>query len=172
MDARSDELHRLGRGREQPPPRRAATQSDPQPDKLTPRTPLIDTAQDGTPPTLVLRGKGWYFAKERRVPSNSLDDWETVAFTRVKRVDDPVWPESHAAIDHDWRRRLTHAGITPEGLYSMRRGFGRISHDVGVPFESSQAIHGRESPATTAFYIGDEESQMATGLKRIGEVFD
>ena len=44
MDVYSDELHRLGRGQEQPPTRDPSPQSDPLRDKLTTRTPLVDTA--------------------------------------------------------------------------------------------------------------------------------
>ncbi|MCI4331460.1 MAG: tyrosine-type recombinase/integrase, partial [Thermoplasmata archaeon] len=130
-----------------------------------------DLDLEGAPPTMVLKGKGRYSAKERRVPINPLAYGEMLPFVRGKRTEDAVWPGSYHAIDHDWRRLLRRAGVAPRGLYSMRRGFGRISHDAGVPIESIQAMYGHESPATTAFYIGVEENRMAAGLKRMAEVF-
>lgn len=130
-----------------------------------------DVDLDGSPPTTVLKGKGRYSAKERRVPLNPLAYGEVQPFVLGKRPEDPVWPGTYYAIDHDWRRLLKRASVPVRGLYSMRRGFGRISHDAGVPIESIQAMYGHQSPATTAFYIGVEENRMAAGLKRMAEVF-
>jgi len=130
-----------------------------------------DVDLNGTPPAMILKGKGKYSAKERRVPMNPLAYGEIEPFVLGRRPEDPVWPGTYSTIDHDWRRLQKRAGLPPTGLYSMRRGFGRISHDAGVPIESIQAMYGHESPATTAFYIGVEENRMAAGLKRMAEVF-
>jgi site-specific recombinase XerD len=102
---------------------------------------------------------------------NPLIFGEIELFVLGKRPEAPVWPGTYSAIDHDWRRLLRQAGVAPRGPFSMRRGFGRISHDAGVAIESIQAMYGHESPATAAFYIGVEENRMVTGLRRIAEVF-
>lgn len=130
-----------------------------------------DLDLEGSPPMMTLRGKGRYSGKERRIPINPLAYGEILPFVRGKRPEDPVWPGTYSAIDHAWRVLLQRSGVPPRGLYSLRRGFGRISHDAGVPVEEIQAIYGHASPATTAHYIGVEETRMASGLRRMAEVF-
>jgi integrase len=130
-----------------------------------------DWEMDETPPMVTLRGKGRYSGKERRIPVNPLAYGEVLPFVRGRRPEDPVWPGTYAAIDKTWRRLLKRAGLPARGLYALRRGFGRVSHDAGVPIEEIQAIYGHASPATTAHYIGVEETRMARGLARMAEAF-
>src|ERR1700686_2129723 len=95
---------------------------------------------------MILKGRGKYSARERRVPLNPKVCGEILPFVRGKRSDDPMWPGTYSAIDHDCRRLLRRAEVTRRGRYSMRRGFGRISHDAGVRIESIQAMYRHESP--------------------------
>lgn len=133
----------------------------------TSRLRVRDLEMDPRCPMMRVIGKGRHGGKERRIPINPLAYVELVPFVEGRRGEDPVYPGTYTAIDHDWRRILDRAGLPQMGLYALRRSFGRISHDAGVPIEEIQAIYGHSSPATTAYYIGVEETRMAAALERL-----
>ena len=116
----------------------------------TSRLRVRDLEMDPRCPMMRAIGKGRHGGKERRIPINPLAHVELAPIVEGKRGEDPVYPGTYHSIDHDWRRILARARVASIGLYALRRSFGRISHDAGVPIEEIQAIYGHSSPATTA----------------------
>jgi len=55
-------------------------------------------------------------------------------------------------------------GFHPVETQALRRSFGRISHDDGVPVEEIQAVMGHSSSGITAEYAGVEESGNIMGM--------
>ena len=50
--------------------------------------------------------------------------------------------------------------------HTLRRTFGRIAYNAGVPLVSIQNIYGHASPVMSAHYIGIDQAEMVAGLAR------
>ena len=133
------------------------------------RLKVRDLELDGSRPMMWVLGKGRQGGKPRCITFNPLACGEISPFAEGKRPVEPVYPGSYSSIDHAWRSLQRRSIGRVVGMHALRRTFGLNSLHAGVPLEELQAIYGHSSPATTADYIGVEETRMAAGVARLAE---
>lgn len=119
---------------------------------------------EGSMPTLALIGKGRFGGTPRTIPMTPttravLGEWDSGS--------DRVYPLGHAQAHRELAALGKKAGIgVPVSGHVLRRSFGRIAYQAGVPLVDIQHVYGHESIEMTAYYIGVDEDSMAAGLAR------
>lgn len=112
--------------------------------------------------TIALLGKGRNGGKPRTIPLTPtleavLCDWKTDS--------DRVYPVKRSQAHFELAQLGREAGIPfPVSGHVLRRSFGRIAYQAGVPLVDIRNIYGHESVEMTAYYIGVDEEAMAAGL--------
>jgi len=119
-------------------------------------------------PELRVWGKGRNGGKFRTIPAEPRCYAALVEAADRKRPEDRVFPFEKSAFDARLSRLGQAAGL-PFNLsgHALRRTFGRLAFDAGVPIATIQAIYGHASPAMTVHYVGIEGTRMAEGLAQL-----
>ena len=116
-------------------------------------------------PEIRVWGKGRNGGKFRTIPVEPRFYAALVEAATGRRPEERVYPFAQTSFD-DRLSRIGKAAGLPFRLsgHTLRRTFGRIAYDAGVPLPAIQAIYGHASPAVTTNYIGVEGTRMAAGL--------
>lgn len=125
-----------------------------------------DVQLTGEVPTLAVLGKGRDGGKPRTIPCTPttrvvLEDW------RPRSTSSLVYGVGHSAAHVELAslgRRLELP--VPLSGHVLRRSFGRIAYQAGVPLVDIRNVYGHESIEMTTYYIGVDQDAMAAGLAR------
>ena len=121
-------------------------------------------------PRLVFRGKG---DKIRDIAMNRDFVWpELLPLVTGKNAKDPVYPYGRTTLDRDVKSACRRAGIPPRSAHDLRRSFGRIAYQAGVPLNVIQGIYGHADLAETSYYIGTDQAEQRAGIDRFSQAFE
>lgn len=131
----------------------------------------VDSCRMDLPdPRLVFRGKG---DKLRDIAMNREFVWpELLQGLAQKSGRDRVYPYGRTTIDHDVKAACKRAGLPPRSPHDLRRSFGRIAYQAGVPLTAIQGIYGHADLAETSYYIGVDQTEQRAGIDRFSAVFE
>ncbi len=127
------------------------------------------TDVDFTSGTMAIVGKGRNGGKPRTIPMTPttravLEEWRARSMGRL------VYGVAHAAAHAELAGLGKRVGVgVPLSGHVLRRSFGRIAYQAGVPLVDIRNIYGHESVEMTAYYIGVDEEAMAAGLARFDQ---
>jgi integrase len=116
-------------------------------------------------PTLTIRGKGRFGGKYRTIPMDPmtravLEDW-----VKVKPMDEGLYPVGHTVADEELADLGKAAAVSVRVTgHVLRRSFGRLAYQAGVPVPTIQSIFGHVSIDQTLHYIGVGEEEMTEGF--------
>lgn len=129
------------------------------------RLKVGECRMDLADPTLTVLGKGRRGGKWRTVGMSPLA-WEVLLPTvQGRRSSDRVYPFAYRTGDMDIRNVGRRVGIPSVSAHDLRRTFGRLYWEDTKDLVGLQHIYGHESIEMTAYYIGHDLTQMATGLR-------
>lgn len=118
-------------------------------------------------PMMRIWGQGRNGGKYRTIPVTTRLYGVLVEATHGKRGEERVFPWSRWVWDKRLARLGKLAGIPFHvSGHDLRRTFGRLAFDAGIPHASIQGIYGHASPAMTVHYAGVDKTRMAEGLAR------
>jgi integrase len=113
-------------------------------------------------PSVTIHGKGRFGGKYRTIPMTHavLDKW-----VAGKGPDEGLYPVGHTVADGELADLGKRAGVSARVTgHVLRRSFGRIAYQAGVPPPTIQRIYGHASIDQTLHYIGVGEEEMVAGL--------
>ena len=120
-------------------------------------------------PRLVFRGKG---DKLRDIAMDREFVWpELLPHSTGKLAKDRIYPFGRTTINRDIKAACRRAGLPPRSPHDLRRSFGRIAYQAGVPLNEIQGIYGHADLAETSYYIGTDEAEQRAGIDRFSLVF-
>ena len=116
-------------------------------------------------PTLTVLGKGRRGGKWRTIGMSPLV-WDILLpAVQGRRSSDRVYSFAYRTADMDIRNVGRRVGIPNVSAHDLRRTFGRLYFEDTKDLVGLQHIYGHESVEMTAYYIGLDLTQMATGLR-------
>lgn len=116
-------------------------------------------------PTLTVRGKGRFGGKFRTIPMDPMTRAVLVEWVSGKGPDDGLYPVGHTVADGELARLGADAGASVRVTgHVLRRSFGRLAYQAGVPVPTIQRIFGHVSIDQTLHYIGVGEEEMTEGF--------
>ena len=113
-------------------------------------------------PTLTIRGKGRFGGKYRTIPMARavLETWAP-----GKGPDEPLYPVGHTIADAEPAELGKACGISVRVTgHVLRRSFGPLAYQAGVPASTIQRIYGRVSIDQTLHYVGVDQEEMIEGF--------
>lgn len=120
---------------------------------------------------LMVRGKGRYGGKWRRIPLHPTARAAVAAAIPGILPGDPLLPISSSGADGLLRRAASRAGLDRGGNrishHDLRRTFGRLAHDAGMDLVQLKNLFGHSSIDMTVHYIGLDTERMREGLARL-----
>ena len=115
-------------------------------------------------------GKG---GRYRTIPVTRHLYGPLVALAAGKGPTDRLFPFERATFDARLTRMGRAAGVPVHvSGHDLRRTFGRLAYNAGVPLVAIQNVYGHKSPTMTAHYIGIDRDQMAAGLAQFERSLD
>lgn len=106
-------------------------------------------------PTLTIRGKGRFGGKNRTIPMDPMTRAALEKWVVDKGPDDGLYPVGHTVEEGELaelgKRAGASLGVTG---YVLRRSFGRLPYEAGVPLPTIQRIYGHVSIDQTLNYVG------------------
>jgi integrase len=116
-------------------------------------------------PTLTIRGKGRFGGKYRTIPMDPMTRAVLVEWVIDKGPDEELYPVGHTVADGELADlgRRANASVRVTG-HVLRRSFGRLAHQAGVPVPTLQRIFGHVSIDQTQHYIGVGQEEMTEGF--------
>jgi len=116
-------------------------------------------------PTLTIRGKGRFGGKYRTIPKDPMTRAVLVEWVRGKSPDDGLYPVGHTVADGELAALGCEANVSVRVTgHVLRRSFGRLAYQAGVPVPTIQRIFGHVSIDQTLHYIGVGEEEMTEGF--------
>jgi integrase len=116
-------------------------------------------------PTLTIRGKGRFGGKYRTIPMDPmtravLDKWVTGT-----GPDEGIFRVGHTVADGELAALGVRAGVSVRVTgHVLRRSFGRLAYQAGVPVPTIQRIYGHVSLDQTLHYVGVGQEEMTEGF--------
>ena len=115
--------------------------------------------------TLTIRGKGRFGGKYRTIPMDPMTRAVLVEWVRQMGPDDPLFPLGHTVADGELAALGTVAGLSVRVTgHVLRRSFGRLAYQAGVPSPTIQRIYGHVSLDQTLHYVGVGQEEMTEGF--------
>ncbi|HXW66647.1 MAG TPA: tyrosine-type recombinase/integrase [Thermoplasmata archaeon] len=120
-------------------------------------------------PRLVFRGKG---DKIRDIAMNRTFVWpELLPPVTGKSAKDRVYPFGRTTLDRDVKAACRRVGLPARSPHDLRRSFGRIAYQAGVPLNVIQGIYGHADLAETSYYIGTDQAEQRAGIDQFSRAF-
>jgi integrase len=116
-------------------------------------------------PTLTVRGKGRYGGKFRTIPMDPMTRAVLEKWVSGKAADELLYPVGHTVADGELATLGQKAGVSVRVTgHVLRRSFGRLAYQAGVPVPTIQRIFGHASIDQTLHYIGVGQEEMTEGF--------
>jgi integrase len=116
-------------------------------------------------PTLTVRGKGRFGGKYRTIPMDPMTRAVLVDWVTGKGPDEGLYPVGHTVADGELAGLGRSVGISVRVTgHVLRRSFGRLAYQAGVPVPTIQRIFGHVSLDQTLHYIGVGQEEMTEGF--------
>jgi integrase len=116
-------------------------------------------------PTLTVRGKGRFGGKYRTIPMDPMTRAVLEKWVAGKAATDDLYPVSHTTADWELAALGKKAGVSVRVTgHVLRRSFGRIAYQAGVPLPTIQRIFGHVSIDQTLHYVGVGQEEMTEGF--------
>jgi integrase len=116
-------------------------------------------------PTLTVRGKGRFGGKYRTIPMDPMTRAVLERWVAGKAGTEDLYPVSHTTADWELaalgKRARVQVRVTG---HVLRRSFGRIAYQAGVPLPTIQRIFGHVSIDQTLHYVGVGQEEMTEGF--------
>lgn len=115
--------------------------------------------------TLTIHGKGRFGGKYRTIPMDPMTRAVLEQWLREKTADERVYPVGHSVADGELAAlgRACDVSARVTG-HVLRRSFGRLAYQAGVPVPTIQRIYGHASLDQTLHYVGVGEEEMTEGF--------
>ncbi|MFZ0700059.1 MAG: site-specific integrase [Thermoplasmata archaeon] len=120
-------------------------------------------------PSMRVHGKGRNGGKWRTIPVSPVAHAELLPFVTGRRVTDCVYPWHYGTAYKDVRSAGLAAGIPIVSMHDLRRSFGRHAYYAGMDLVQLRNLYGHTSVDMTAHYIGLDDLEMRSGLRRFTE---
>ena len=116
-------------------------------------------------PTLTLLGKGRFGGKYRTIPMDPMTRAVLERSTAGRAPDERLYPVGHTVADAELAAlgRDCSVGVRVTG-HVLRRSFGRLAYQAGVPVPTIQRIFGHASLDQTLHYVGVGQEEMTEGF--------
>ncbi len=116
-------------------------------------------------PTLTIRGKGRFGGKFRTIPLDPMTQTVLERWVRGRGADERLYPVGHSVADGELAAlgRACEVRVRVTG-HVLRRSFGRLAYQAGVPVPTIQRIYGHASLDQTLHYVGIGEEEMTEGF--------
>jgi integrase/recombinase XerC len=116
-------------------------------------------------PTLTVRGKGRFGGKYRTIPMDPMSRAVLEKWVAGKGPDESLYPVGHTVADGELAElgKVAGASVRVTG-HVLRRSFGRLAYQAGVPVPTIQRIFGHVSIDQTLHYIGVGQEEMTEGF--------
>ena len=116
-------------------------------------------------PTLTIRGKGRFGGKYRTIPMDPMTRAVLERWVSGKGPDDGLYPVGHTVADAELAGLGKAAGVSVRVTgHVLRRSFGRLAYQAGVPVPTIQRIYGHVSIDQTLHYVGVGQEEMTEGF--------
>jgi len=116
-------------------------------------------------PTLTVHGKGRFGGKYRTIPMDPMTHAVLERWVTGKGPDDLLYPVGHTVADGELADLGKKAGVAARVTgHVLRRSFGRIAYQAGVPLPTIQRIYGHVSIDQSLHYIGVGQEEMSEGF--------
>lgn len=116
-------------------------------------------------PTLTIRGKGRFGRKYRTIPMDPMTHAVLEKWVMGKSADDRLYPVGHTVADAELAGLGRTCGISVRVTgHVLRRSFGRLAYQAGVPAPTIQRIYGHVSIDQTLHYVGVDQEEMTEGF--------
>ena len=116
-------------------------------------------------PTLTVREKGRFGGKLRTIPMDPMTRAVLIEWVAGKGPDECLYPVGHTVADGELAGvgRTVGTSVRVTG-HVLRRSFGRLAYQAGVPVPTIQRIFGHVSIDQTLHYIGVGQEEMTEGF--------
>lgn len=116
-------------------------------------------------PSLTIHGKGRFGGKYRTIPMDPMTRAVLEKWVAHMGPDDGLYPVGHTVADGELAElgRVAGASARVTG-HVLRRSFGRLAYQAGVPVPTIQRIFGHVSIDQTLHYIGVGQEEMTEGF--------
>jgi integrase len=116
-------------------------------------------------PTLTIRGKGRFGGKYRTIPMDPMTRAVLEKWVTGKGPDDGLYPVGHTVADGELADLGKRAAVSVRVTgHVLRRSFGRLAYQAGVPLPTIQRIYGHVSIDQTLHYVGVGQDEMTEGF--------
>jgi integrase/recombinase XerD len=116
-------------------------------------------------PTLTIHGKGRFGGKYRTIPMDPMTRAVLDLWVRGKAADDRLYGIGHSVADGELAALGRAAGVSVRVTgHVLRRSFGRLAYQAGVPVPTIQRIFGHVSIDQTLHFIGVGQEEMTEGF--------
>ena len=116
-------------------------------------------------PTLTIRGKGRFGGRFRTIPVDPLTRHVLAEWSDGRSGDELVYPVGHSMADYELAQLGENAGTSVRVTgHVLRRSFGRLAYQAGVPLPTIQRIYGHSSLDETVRYVGVDQDEMRKGF--------
>ena len=118
-------------------------------------------------PRMSVLGKGRHGGKPRELPVTSQLYPILVGLATGQPGDARLYPKGRTDLDSRLAALGRLAGIPVRvSSHDLRRTFGRLAYRSGVSLVDLKALYGHESVDQTTHYIGADQDQLRSGLRR------
>ncbi len=116
-------------------------------------------------PTMTVHGKGRFGGKYRTMPMDPLRRAPLEQWVRGKGADERLYPVGHSVADGELAAvgRACAVSVRVTG-HVLRRSFGRLAYQVGIPVPTIQRFYGPASVDQTLQYVGVGEEERTEGF--------
>lgn len=116
-------------------------------------------------PTLTIHGKGRFGGKYRTIPMDPMSRAVLEKWVANKGQADWLYPVGHTVADGELAELGKRAGASVRVTgHVLRRSFGRLAYQAGVPLPTIQRIYGHVSIDQTLHYVGVGQEEMTEGF--------
>jgi len=116
-------------------------------------------------PTLTIHGKGRFGGKYRTIPMDPMTRAVLLEWATGRGPDEFLYPVGHTVADSELADLGSRAGASVRVTgHVLRRSFGRLAYQAGVPVPTIQRIFGHVSIDQTLHYIGVGQEEMTEGF--------
>jgi integrase len=116
-------------------------------------------------PTLTVHGKGRFGGKYRTIPMDPMTRAVLEKWVADLGPDEGLYPVGHTVADGELaelgQQAATSVRVTG---HVLRRSFGRLAYQAGVPLPTIQRIYGHVSIDQTLHYVGVGQDEMTEGF--------
>ncbi len=116
-------------------------------------------------PSLTIRGKGRFGGKYRTIPMDPMTRAVLEKWVAGMAPDASLYPVGHTVADGELAElgKASGASVRVTG-HVLRRSFGRLAYQAGVPTPTIQRIYGHVSIDQTLHYVGVGQDEMTEGF--------